>query len=622
MLKVPKLDDLTYEQMIQRAVSRIPAMTDEWTDFNSHDPGITVLQTYAWLVDMLNYYMNATGDIHIKKYLKLLGIEPVPEKASEAYVVLEGRDDHLIIPAGTRFFAGSIPFETTEDSEYSYNRFCSCINEVDGAAIDLTAFAGKDGDFARVFSECFEREAVLYLGFEHALKEKDRLYVNIKKNTKRNPFGMNFELCRLQWQYCTADGWQELKVEDATCGFLRTGFVTVYPEREQVPCRLLEGGENAYYIRCILKDDHYDVLPGIGMICVNPLKTVQQYTVCRGEDLQAGPKLGKTDGCAGQELEFDYPDIYHFDLVLWDPGQQEAGIREIWKYTDMLDQAAYTDRVFAWDEENKRIRFGDGLHGAVPARGLVVSVANLTCSYLAGGNVLPGEINRSDSPLFAGFKVRNPEASFGGRDRESVHDMLERMEETLLAQNRMASAEDYEERILKTPGLMLDLVHVMPGKVYGRLHGHSGSVNEVVAVVKPYGNDPKPVLNDAYRNMIGRYVEPYRLINTKVSIVSCEYVGIEVHGRIRLDCDAADIQGAIRRCLEEEIDYREKKKPFGMTVSYGRLFTKLEALEGVRQVQSLSLERIGNAAEKNDSGDILIHEDALGILERIDLEYC
>ena len=61
MLKVPKLDDLTYEQMMQRAVSRIPSMTEEWTDFNHHDPGITVLQMYAWLTDMLDYYMSATG---------------------------------------------------------------------------------------------------------------------------------------------------------------------------------------------------------------------------------------------------------------------------------------------------------------------------------------------------------------------------------------------------------------------------------------------------------------------------------------------------------------------------------------------------------------------------------
>ena len=80
MLKVPQLDDLTYEQIVNRSISRIPAMTDQWTDFNSHDPGITVLQAYAWLVDMLNFYMNATGDVHVEKYLKLLGITPNPAK--------------------------------------------------------------------------------------------------------------------------------------------------------------------------------------------------------------------------------------------------------------------------------------------------------------------------------------------------------------------------------------------------------------------------------------------------------------------------------------------------------------------------------------------------------------
>ena len=90
MLKVPQLNDMTYEQIIQRAVSRIPSLTDQWTDFNSHDPGITVLQTYAWLVDMLNYYMDATGDVHVKKYLKLLGIQQQKRRAAAGYVVIHG----------------------------------------------------------------------------------------------------------------------------------------------------------------------------------------------------------------------------------------------------------------------------------------------------------------------------------------------------------------------------------------------------------------------------------------------------------------------------------------------------------------------------------------------------
>ena len=38
MLKVPQLDEVTYDQIIQKAISRIPARTEDWTDYNSHDP--------------------------------------------------------------------------------------------------------------------------------------------------------------------------------------------------------------------------------------------------------------------------------------------------------------------------------------------------------------------------------------------------------------------------------------------------------------------------------------------------------------------------------------------------------------------------------------------------------
>ena len=62
MLQVPRLDGDDYESIFQRARSRIPALTSEWTNFNAADPGITTLQTFAWLFDTLHYYMNASGE--------------------------------------------------------------------------------------------------------------------------------------------------------------------------------------------------------------------------------------------------------------------------------------------------------------------------------------------------------------------------------------------------------------------------------------------------------------------------------------------------------------------------------------------------------------------------------
>ena len=179
MLKVPQLDQVTYEQIKQRAVSRIPALTAEWTDFNSHDPGITVLELYAWLTDMLDYYMDATGEAHVEKYLKLLGVEPKEGCPAGGYVVVEGLPEGTVLPAGTRFLAGTIPYETIRDYEVRENRFIAFFNEADGMLTDMTAFAGKDGDYAEGFSEGAKEEAV-WLCFEKPLCNGDGLYVCVE----------------------------------------------------------------------------------------------------------------------------------------------------------------------------------------------------------------------------------------------------------------------------------------------------------------------------------------------------------------------------------------------------------------------------------------------------------
>lgn len=622
MLKVPQLDDISYEQMMQRAISRIPAMTDEWTDFNSHDPGITVLQMYAWLTDMLNYYMNATGDIHVQKYLKLLGIEPQKECAAQGYIVLKNVREELEIPEGTVFYAGEIPFETVESQKYVHNTFCSFINEIDGMGMDLTAFAGMDGEYAECFAENFTQEAVLYLGFDSQLTDGDSLYICVDEEQKRNPFTREFRLCNLEWQYYAADGWKSMEVQDETCGLLRSGAVIVSGLERMKAWHHPEGNGTAFYVRCILRENEYDCLPRVGMVYVNPLKVVQQQTICKEGEFLAELRLGRTNGCAGQELEFDWPDVYCFSLALWSIDENEKEQCEIWHQTEALDSADYRDKVFTYDRERKVVRFGDGIHGAVPMQNMPVSVTGLTCSRLDSGNVLAGEIRRTDIKLPEGCSVYNPASVRGGRKRESVQQMSERMEKEIFVQNRMASGRDYEERVLQTPGLMLELAHVIPGRIYGKLHRQKRGANEIVVVVKPKSTDKRPILRSVYQKMIEEYIEPYRLVNTKVSIVSPEYVGIEVHGKIALYQDTPEVRREIEECLRDEVDYQRRRSPFGIQVSYGKLFTKLEALPDVKQIQELSLERIGNAASKNERGDILLHEDALSYLEASNLEYC
>ncbi len=616
MLKVPQLNDMTYEQIIQRAVSRIPSLTDQWTDFNSHDPGITVLQTYAWLVDMLNYYMDATGDVHVKKYLKLLGIQQQKRRAAAGYVVIHG-DVQQKIPKGTRLFAGDISFETAEEWKGSENRFCSFLRQIEDQYLDLTAFAGTDGEYADIFQPEEQAAQAVCLGFSKPLQEEDRIYICVEYQERRNPFDQTFRLGTLEWQVFTEEGWKTVEVEDETCGFLRSGFVTLKDMAPMAVWSPMFGNGRAYYLKANLQENTYDSCPRIGMVYVNPLKVIQQHTVCKEGELLPELLIGTTDGCAGQSLLFDYPYAYKFSLAV----VGEDGEVETYHYAEDLEEAGYKDRVFTYEEETQSIRFGDGIHGVIPRQNKDIYVTGLICSLCGNGNVQAGELNRFEDPTIRAA-VSNPLPVDGGQDAETIRDMKKRMQKELFIQNRMASQTDYETIVKQTPGLMIDLVQVIPGKEYGVMHRQNRSENEVVVVVKPWSDEKKPVLKEQYRKAIEDYIEPYRLINTKVTVESARYAGICVHGKIALEQNSPKTRKAVLERISRELSYTERKHPFGTVISYGQLFTALENTEGVKKVLELNLERTGNAARKNDRGDVLLDADALGILEGTDLQFC
>ncbi len=614
MLKVPQLDQVTYEQIKQRAVSRIPAMTAEWTDFNSHDPGITVLELYAWLTDMLDYYMNATGDAHVEKYLKLLGILPKAACPARGYVVAEAAGSGQVIPGGTALLAGEIPFETEEDYRVETNRFQAFLREEAGELADLTAFAGVDGDYAEMFPTGKWGEQAVYFGFEKALQQGDALYLCVEKNEKRNPFSGRICLAVLKWQIFTEKGWIDIPVEDDTCGFLRSGFVWPELTGSMQPLRPDPDMPEAFYIRAVLTENTYDCSPRLGLVCVNPLPVVQQRTVCREGERLEGLRIGVTDGCAGQELLFDYPDAWRFSLLICGSDGETA----LYQHRENLEEAGYEEQVFTYDRKRQMIRFGDGIHGAVPRQKQEIYVTGLVTSLCGAGNVQAGELRTFENEESFPYRIHNPLAIENGRSRESLKEMLARLEQELFTQRRLAAERDYEEIIGGTPGLMLEKVHVIPGKLYGELHRQEAGSNEVVVVVKPWSEEKCPELSPVYRKLLEEYLESFRLINTRVRIVSPRYVGVEVYGRIKLRQDTPAVRRAVRECLQQEI----RGKSFGAVISYGKLYTALENLEGVEKVRELHLERTGSAAEKNNRGDLLLREDALAYLKESDFEFC
>ena len=52
MIPTPRLDDRTFKDLVDEAIRLIPQYCPDWTNFNPTDPGITLIELFAWLTEM------------------------------------------------------------------------------------------------------------------------------------------------------------------------------------------------------------------------------------------------------------------------------------------------------------------------------------------------------------------------------------------------------------------------------------------------------------------------------------------------------------------------------------------------------------------------------------------
>jgi hypothetical protein len=112
-LPVPILDDRSYQQLRDELVRRIPVYAPEWTDHNASDPGITLIELFAFLGENLLYRFNQIPESTYLRYLRLLDIPLRPAQPASALLALTTKDvAGQLVPRGTEAKAGSVVYET------------------------------------------------------------------------------------------------------------------------------------------------------------------------------------------------------------------------------------------------------------------------------------------------------------------------------------------------------------------------------------------------------------------------------------------------------------------------------------------------------------------------------
>ncbi len=115
MLPKENLDDRTFEDLVAECILRIPRYCPEWTDFNPSDPGITLIELFAWLTDQMLIRFNQVPRRNYITFLELLGIKlqpPAPAQTNVSFYLTQPDTYPYLIPQGTE-----VATERTETEE-------------------------------------------------------------------------------------------------------------------------------------------------------------------------------------------------------------------------------------------------------------------------------------------------------------------------------------------------------------------------------------------------------------------------------------------------------------------------------------------------------------------------
>lgn len=109
----PVLDDRDFEQLRAELIQRIPTYTPDWTNHNASDPGIALLELFAFLGETVLFRFNQIPDATKVAFLNLLGVPSLP--ASPARVLAALRTESaagIQVVRGGELRAGAVSFET------------------------------------------------------------------------------------------------------------------------------------------------------------------------------------------------------------------------------------------------------------------------------------------------------------------------------------------------------------------------------------------------------------------------------------------------------------------------------------------------------------------------------
>jgi hypothetical protein len=427
-IPLPNLDDRRWADLVDEGRSLISAYSTEWTDFNPSDPGITLMELFAWVAEMDIYQLNRVPDRHKRKFLELIGVKAAPPRPARVGVQFQ-MSDTALVAAGTEFAVSGFTFRTLYDVSAS-PVMLQAIQTNDGARFtDVTS--SIDREPLAAFGVPPATGSAVYFGLSDALAAgKTSSFLFHFSGSISADAGPKHHSAVVAWEYLDSLGaWSALTVDDATRSFSADGHVRVTGPSTMGNRALGRVSAPLAYVRVRYASGQYDTPPRLLNVSWNAVEAEQTQTIAQAWPIAAGTTASGTVPAAGATVALrfgfnakDEIDTLDFgaagqpafrvleytpaaaaqagrliiELLLvargtGGPGQQialsgglavvessvaiytlENGSWRVWAPRSTFDASGPADMHYVLDSQAATVLFGDGLHGrALPENALL-----------------------------------------------------------------------------------------------------------------------------------------------------------------------------------------------------------------------------------------------------------
>lgn len=674
-LPVPRLDNTDFEQLVEEARARIPRYAPEWTDHNLHDPGITLLELLAWLVDQQIYQVGFVGDRHLEAYAALLGVHrqaPVPARGllwPQSGAISTGAD----LDRGTSAVCIEQPevsFELEADVHLTPAQLLDATAEVNGRVVSLLSFFQDATSSYPLRSSETGSGTILDLLLDQPLtgspdglsKYSVALGIEVApppsaRSDTATPWGP------LVFEYRTEESgfWQRLEVvHDGTITLARTGIVFL-----RVPP--VTGGGQAR-LRLRLDRGLFPIAPRIVRIAFNVLPIVQLET-------QPERVLGRSNGLPDQRFKLELAGLPEEGEEVRAPSTdgpvpqaptpdptgsrsreaptnplspsrlrgnpcdtqtdgdrdateylplriqvEEAGAFQEWQRSEDLTACGPQDRVYELDIASGYIRFGTGVNGRIPTHDAQIGHRDYHLTKGSLGNL------RSDltwrvvgAPTAGAIFGGNPLPLSGGEDVWDMDRLKQGMRQSVLHRNVLLQDSDLLAAATNLPGYGVARAAVLP-RFHPAFPNEEQPGARTLVVIPWRGSDETdvPSVAQAYPDAIAAALKPHRVLGERLSVIAARPVVVRVKAVLLVNpgADAEKIKAEAVELLDARlsdiaISDRVDPWPIGRPVTVGEIKTLLAAIGQVIAVPVCELAQ-GEGVFAEESIALLRFEVAIG----------